>query len=67
MKTLTRDTKIFIKDRKAKPENSISPDGKRIKKGGKWVRLPDSTKAAKKIDPKIWGTAAEVKEKAKLK
>lgn len=73
---LTGNTKIklsqikdlyLLLDRKSRPENSVSPDGKKIKKNGKWVSIPDSTKAAKKIDPKIWGTEEEIREKAKTK
>lgn len=66
---LSGDTKIRIKiattDGKARPENSISPDGKRIKKNGKWVPLQNTTTAAKKIDPAIWGSKEEVIAKAK--
>lgn len=69
MRELSGDTRIRIRistlDGKARPENSVSPDGKRIKKNGKWVPIPNTTTAAKKINPSIWGTEEEVREKAK--
>lgn len=71
---LTGDTRIRLRqikelcsilDGKARPENSISPDGKKIKKNGEWVPLPNTTEAAKEIDPKIWGTEEQIRAKAK--
>lgn len=54
-----------VLDRKPLPENSISPNGKKIKKGGRWVPIPNTTAAAKKLDPSIWGTESEIRKKAK--